>query len=78
MRFGESGGMVSAMKNGILRDDEGFDVLINGIARTFRDGKLPAYEAARVIKRKNRNDIVEVRDRSTGAKAVMMDDGRTG
>jgi hypothetical protein len=34
--------------------------LINGISRTFRDGKLPAYQAARVIKRKNRGDVVEV------------------
>jgi hypothetical protein len=65
------------MKNGILRNDEGFDILINGVARTFRDRKISAYEAGRVIKRKQRGDIIEVRDRSTGTKVVMLEDGRT-
>jgi hypothetical protein len=66
------------VKNGILCDDEGFDILINVVARTFRDRKMPAYEAGRVIKRKHHGDIIEVRDRSTGAKVVMLEDGRTG
>jgi hypothetical protein len=65
------------MKNGILRDDEGFDVLINGVVRTFRDRKIAGYEAGRVIKRKHRGDIIEVRDRSTANKVVMLEDGRT-
>lgn len=66
------------MKTGILREDEGFEILIDGTPRTFRDGKGTAYDAARVLKRGNRNSIVEIRDRSNGAKQIMLDDGRTG
>lgn len=66
------------MKNGILRDDEGFDIMVNDATRAFRDTKDAAYAAARVIKRKNRGDIVQIVDRSSGAKVLMLDDGRTG
>jgi hypothetical protein len=66
------------MRNGILRDDEGFEILIDGTPRTFRDAKDNAYSAARLLKRSNRNNIIEVHDRSTGAKVIMLEDGRTG
>jgi hypothetical protein len=29
------------------------------------------------LKRRNRNNIIEVRDRSTGQKQIMLEDGRT-
>ena len=66
------------MKSAILRDNQGYDILVNGIPRTFRDAKEIAYDAARVIKRRNKGDIVEIVDRSTGAKLIMLQDGRTG
>lgn len=66
------------MKNGILREDEGFDILINGVQRTFRDVEAVAYEAARYAKQKNRLDVVELRSRATGVKVLMLEDGRTG
>jgi hypothetical protein len=66
------------MRNGILRDDEGFDLLVDGVQRTFRDEKDNAYAAARVLKQSNRNSIVEIRDRSTRQKLIMLEDGRTG
>lgn len=66
------------MRNGILREDEGFDLLVDGVQRTFRDVKDNAYAAARELKRRNRNNIIEVRDRATGAKLIMLEDGRTG
>ena len=66
------------MKSGILREDEGFKLLIDGVQRTFRDVKASAYDAARELKRSNRNSIIEVRDRSSDAKLIMLEDGRTG
>jgi hypothetical protein len=38
------------MKNGILRDDEGYDLLVHGADRTFSDTKDGAYEVARELK----------------------------
>lgn len=56
----------------------GFDILINGAPRTFRDRKDTAYEAARFLKSKHLREIVEIVDRSTGQKSVMLEDGRLG
>jgi len=33
-----------------MLEDEGFDILHNGLPRTFRDQKAMAYEAARFAK----------------------------
>ena len=66
------------MKSGILRDDEGFDLLVDGVPRTFRDLQEGAYAAARELKRSNRNSIIEVRDRATGKRQIMFEDGRLG
>jgi hypothetical protein len=41
------------MKNGILRDDEGYDLLVHGADRTFSDTKDGAYDVARELKRRN-------------------------
>jgi len=54
----------------------GFDILINGIPRTFRDRRDIAYEAARFLKSKNRDAIVEIVDCSTGQKTIVQEDGR--
>jgi hypothetical protein len=66
------------MKNGILNPKDGFDIIINGVDRSFRDRKEVAYEAARYMKQVHRNDIVEIRVRATGERIVMHEDGRTG
>ena len=65
------------MKKAILREDEGFDLLVNGIDRTFSDTKAGAYDVARELKRLNRGCIIEIRDRSNGSKVIMGPDGRT-
>lgn len=65
------------MKSGILRDDEGYDILHNGTWRTFRDLKEAAFDAARYAKARHRGDIIEIRERCTGQKLVMLEDGRT-
>jgi hypothetical protein len=65
------------MKSGFLREDEGYDLLVDGFNRTFSDTKAGAYEVARELKKRNRGCIIEIRDRSTGAKVIMGEDGRT-
>ena len=66
------------MRNGILREDEGFDLLVDGTQRTFRDERDNAYAAARELKRTNRNSIIEIRERATGKRQIMFEDGRLG
>ena len=67
------------MKSGIIRGDEGYDILVNGQKRTFRDVKTMAHDAARVLKNASRGqDKVEVLDRATGQRIEMLADGRTG
>jgi hypothetical protein len=61
-----------------MRVNEGFDILHNGVPRTFRDQKAMAYEAARFAKAQNPGDLIEIVDRSKGSKLVMLADGRTG
>lgn len=66
------------MKNGILRPDEGYDILVNGDRRTFADIKEAAYECARNLKSGIcKHDIVEIRERASGLKVQMLTDGRT-
>lgn len=63
------------MKNGILRDDEGFDIYVNGERRTFRDVKATAYDAARNLKIYSKyKDKVELVVRATGQRTEV--DGR--
>jgi hypothetical protein len=70
--------MVRTMSNGILRADEGFDVVVNGINRSFRDRENAAYEAARYLKERHPGDLIEVRVRATGQRVVILADGRAG
>lgn len=54
----------------------GFDILINGTRRSFRDRLYVAYDVARYFKSENPKAIVEIVERSTGQKSVMLADGR--
>ena len=56
--------------------NEGFDIIINGVVRTFRDQREAAYDAARYLKTQHPKDFVEVFDRATGAKLIVFEDGR--
>jgi hypothetical protein len=48
------------------------------VHRTFRDVKEVAYASARYLKAGIcKDDIVEIRERATGLKVVMLADGRT-
>jgi hypothetical protein len=59
------------MKNGILREDEGFDLLVDGAARTCARTRMP-------LKRSNRMSIVEIREEATGTKQTMLRTGVSG
>jgi hypothetical protein len=61
-----------------MRDNEGYEIRHNGVPRTFRDNRQTAFEAARFAKGKAKGEIIEIVDRSTGAKLIMLQDGRTG
>ena len=60
-----------------MGEDEGFDILHNGVPRSFRDQKAMAYEAARFAKTQNPADLIEIVDRSNGTRMVMLANGRT-
>jgi hypothetical protein len=62
----------------VMRDSEGFEIRHNGMPRSFRDKKETAFEAARFGKARNPGDVIEIIDRSTGTKMLMLLDGRIG
>jgi hypothetical protein len=53
--------------------NEGFDILVNGVPRTFRDDKKIALDAARNLKMRNLGSEITVIDRNTGQWTVMAD-----
>lgn len=77
MRIAQISAKNQSMKSGILRPNEGYDLMVDGVDRTFSDTKDGAYEVARNLKRTNRDCIIEIRDRSNGTKVMMGEDGRT-
>jgi hypothetical protein len=52
------------MENGIPGPDEGFDIIVNGVRRTYSDTSEGAYEAANYLKAKNPGDEVTIFVRS--------------
>lgn len=64
------------MKNGVLREDEGFDIVVDGTNRTFSDIYDTALEAARNPKTRNRTSLIQIRRRSDGHMIEMLEDGR--
>jgi hypothetical protein len=44
----------NSIKSGIIRDNEGYDIIVNGQKRTLRDLKDVAYDAALVLKTTSR------------------------
>jgi hypothetical protein len=65
------------MRNGILRPDDGFDIIVNGVDRSFRDSEEVVYASARYLKEKLPEALVEIRVRATGERIRMREDGRT-
>ena len=61
-----------------MKSNQGYEILHNGVPRTFRDRRETALEAARFAKSNAKGDIIELRDCATGEKLVMLADGRVG
>ena len=55
----------------------GFDIRIGGVWRSFRDQQPEAYDAALLLKRKNKSAAVTITSTATGAVITMLEDGRT-
>jgi hypothetical protein len=65
------------MKSGIIRSDEGYEILVDGLRRSFRDAKAVAYEAALFLKLVCKGtEKVEILERATGQRVEMFADGR--
>jgi hypothetical protein len=54
-----------------------YEIRHNGVARSYRDVKSVAYDAARCGKARCSGEIVEIVDLETGLKVVVLEDGRT-
>ena len=57
-----------------MRNRQGYEILHNGVPRTFRDRR----EAPQFAKSRAKGDIIELRDCATGEKLVMLADGKVG
>jgi hypothetical protein len=62
------------MKNGILKETDGWDIVVNGINRTFRDIEQVAIDSARYGKSMNVKDRIHVRCRADGSLREIMPD----
>lgn len=58
----------------MLKDSDGYDIIVNGVTRTFRDRKELAIAAARQLAGRKGNDPVTVRTRASG-ETVMVTAG---
>jgi hypothetical protein len=56
--------------------NEGFEIIVNGLPRTFRDRQDTTYDAARYLKSRHPKDIVENLDCATRARLIVFEDGR--
>jgi hypothetical protein len=60
------------MKNGSPREDEGFDIVINGLNRLFADLELSAIASAGFHKENNPEDSVRIRNRADGTLRTVL------
>jgi hypothetical protein len=64
------------MRNGIFRDDEGFDLVVDGVNRTFADDDPGALQIARNLKAKFRQSLIQIRTRADGSMREMLESGQ--
>lgn len=64
------------MKNEISREDEGFDIVINGENRLFADLELSAIASAGFHKESYPGDTVQIRTRAGGTLRTVLGHGR--
>lgn len=56
----------------------GFDILVDGVHRTFHDRKEVAIRMAINLKEKDQSSVVEIRCNQTGERSIILPDGRLG
>ena len=49
-----------------MRSEQGYEILHNGVPRTFRDRRATALDAARFAKNRAKGDVIELRDCAIG------------
>lgn len=62
------------MKNGILKEPDGWDLVVNGVNRTFRDIEQVAIDSAIFGKTRCVTDRIHVRCRADGSLREVMPD----
>jgi len=60
------------MKNDVPREDEGFDIVINGVNRYFADLELSAIASAGFHKENSPEDTVQIRSRADGSLRTVL------
>jgi hypothetical protein len=60
------------MKKGVPREDEGFDIVINGVKRLFADLELSAIASAGFHKENYPEDKVQIRTRANGTLRTVL------
>jgi hypothetical protein len=64
------------MTNALLREDKGFDIVINGENRLFADLELSAIASAGFHKEHYPKDTVQIRTRTDGTLRTVLGHGR--
>jgi hypothetical protein len=60
------------MKNDVARENEGFDIVINGVNRYFADLELSAIASAGFHKENFPEDAVQIRARADGSLRTVL------
>jgi len=64
------------MKNGAPREDEGFDIIVNGVNRWFADLEISAIASAGFHKANYPDDTVQIRTRADGTSRTVLGHAR--
>ena len=62
--------------NGVPREDEGFDIIINGVNRFFTDLEVSAIASAGFHKESYLEDTVQIRTRADGTLRTVLGHAR--
>jgi hypothetical protein len=64
------------MTNGVLREDEGYDIVINGVSRYLAELELSAIASAGFHKEHYPEDTVQIRTRANGTLRTVLGHAR--
>lgn len=64
--------MVESVQNGAQRENQGFDIVVNGESRVFADLELSAIASAGFLKESYPEDNVQIRTRADGTLRTVL------